>query len=259
MKERYSDKHPIMFSIMLGILLILFISIASATGQVLKFNNMGILVAQGAAFLLMAIIITIYMKKTDHSLVSFGFQKLQFTETRKVLYYIPLLIIALIHPMINGFDKTITATDIIIVVIFAFLVGYTEECIFRGIIKERLQSKSKTFFIIFSSTFFGILHMANALSGKDLTSVILQVVNAFLVGLILALLITVVNNIIPLIAFHFLYDTLAIMTASNNFASKESLTLIVLTSLYILYGIYLLFVLRGSQNVSQAESKSQGI
>lgn len=241
MKETVTNRHPIAFSIILGILLTFIISIASAAAMVLKLSDRGLLLAQGAGFFLMAIIITAYMKSRNQSLSQFGFQKLHATKSKVVLYYIPLLIIAVIHPIMGGINTELAAIDILIIIIFSFLVGYTEESIFRGIIKEKLQAKGKVFFILFSSILFGILHMANAFSGKNLTSVILQVVNAFLIGLILSLLITIVNSIIPLIAFHFLYDTLAIATRSNE---KEILLVSILNALYILYGIYLVVILR---------------
>lgn len=258
MKKRVSDKYPVMFSIMLGILLTLFIAVASVVAEVLKFNGIGLVVAQGVAFLLMAIILTVYMKNRYESLSQFGFQKFEISQSKKVLYYMPLLVITLIHPIIGGLNTELTVIEVFIILVFAFLVGYTEESIFRGIIKEKVQFKGKAFYIIFSSTFFGILHMANALSGKNLTSVILQVVNAFLVGLILALLIVIVNNIIPLMSFHFLYDTLAIIT-NDTIVEKETLVLTILTILYILYGIYLLFTLKHQQKLDKSYYKSEGI
>jgi hypothetical protein len=249
MKERISDRYPVAFSILLGILLIFFITIASATAQILKLSDIGMIVAQGTAFLIMAIIITIYMKNKSKSLSTFGFKKIKLLKSKKVLYYIPLLIIALVNPVLGGFNDELTIMHILIIITFAFLVGYTEETIFRGIIKEVLKFKSTAFYIIFSSAFFGILHMGHALAGKNLTSVLLLVTNAFLLGLILALLIVIINNIIPLIAFHFLYDTLAIMT-NSSLKERETFVLAILTILYTTYGIYLVFVLKHQHTLS---------
>jgi len=184
-------------------------------------------------------------------LSEFGFQKLDISKTKDVLYYIPLLVIALVNPIIGGLDSNLKIIEIFIILIFALLVGYTEESIFRGIIKKKLEFKGKIYFIVFSSTFFGILHVANAFSGKDLTSVIL-------VGLILSILITIVHNIIPLIAFHFLYDALAIMT-NSSISQKETLVLIVLTTLYTLYGTYLLFKLKQSLKLSKIQLKGKRV
>lgn len=254
MKKRISDRHPVIFSILFGLLLVTLITVASAIADVLNFSDVGVIVAQGAAFLIMAIIITIYMKNKTKSLSEYGFQKIDLLKSKKVLYYIPLLLIAIVNPIIGGFDKELTIMNIFIIIIFAFLVGYTEESIFRGIIKELLKFKSKAFYIIFSSTFFGILHLANALSGKSLALVSLQIINAFLFGLIASLLIVIINNIIPLIAFHFLYDSLTIMTG-NSHLERQTIAISIMTIIYVIYGIYLLFVLK-RQNVMSNAQKS---
>ncbi|MNI88448.1 hypothetical protein D3C73_1457500 [compost metagenome] len=83
--------------------------------------------------------------------------------------------------------------------------------------------------------------MANALNGNDALSVLLQVINALLLGFILALLIETSDNIIPLVAFHFVYDALAFMTKENP--DQEVTVVAILNILYLLYGIYLLVLL----------------
>lgn len=92
--------------------------------------------------------------------------------------------------------------------------------------------------------------MSNALNGKDPLSVALQVINAFLIGLILALLIETTENIIPLILFHFAFDILAFMTQENP--DKELLAISILNVLYLLYGIYLVYNLRRRNKLSAA-------
>ena len=129
------------------------------------------------------------------------------------------------------------------IIIFTFIVGYTEEALFRGVVKEKLQSKGPTFYIIFSSVFFGILHIANALNGDNLSMAILQVVNAFLVGFILAELITVTDNIIPLIAFHFIFDALAKIT-NTDANGRGTLILAIWAIIYTLYAAYLYVILK---------------
>ncbi|MEC0090985.1 CPBP family intramembrane glutamic endopeptidase [Paenibacillus macquariensis] len=242
MKENVTKGRPILFSIMLGILLTLLIAVASTVASIAKFDDTGVMVAQGCAFLVMAVIVTLYMRKRDRSLGIFGFNKLDIRKEKVTLYYIPLLIIVLVQPIIAGFNFELTVAQIILVIIFSLLVGYTEESIFRGIIRERLQSKGPVFYIVFSSIFFGILHMVNALSGKDLLSTLLQVINALLIGLILALLIEITSNIIPLIVFHFMFDTFAQLT-SSDILNKELLAVSILNIIYLIYGCYLVVVL----------------
>ena len=248
MKDKAVKGHPILFSILLGILLTFLIAVASAAATIMKFGDTGIMFAQACAFLVMAVVVTLYMKKRDPSLGIFGFRKLDMRQEKVVLYYIPLLVIAFIQPIMGGFNLELTAPQIVLILIFSLLVGYTEESIFRGIIREKLRSKGPIFYIVFSSIFFGILHMANGLNGSDLVHILLQVLNAFLIGFILALLIETTHNILPLIVFHFMFDALAQLT-SSTIVDQEVLVVSVLNTLYLLYGGYLIIVLRRRRRV----------
>lgn len=241
MKNTAAKGHPVIFSLMLGVVLTLLVSVASAVASIQEFGDMGVRNAQACAFLVMAIIVTVYMKRKDSSLISFGFRKLEAKQARPVLFYIPMLLLAVAQPLMSGINVELTAAEVISIVIMTLLVGYTEESIFRGIIRDKLKHKGPVFYIVFSSVFFGVLHMANALGGKDIISTLLQVANALLLGFVLALLIEAGNNIIPLIAFHFIYDALAMVSIEN--LEHEVLLVSILNILYLVFGIYLLIVL----------------
>ncbi|MNO91681.1 CAAX amino terminal protease self- immunity [compost metagenome] len=141
----------------------------------------------------------------------------------------------------SGINFKLSWIEVVSILLLTLLVGFTEETIFRGIIREKLRHKGSVFYIVFSSVFFGILHMANALNGTEFIHILLQVINALLLGCILALLIETTGNIIPLIAFHFIYDALAMV--SNENLDQEILVVSLLNILYLLYGIYLILVL----------------
>ena len=242
MEEKVAKGHPILFSMMLGIVLTLLIAVASAVATISGLEDRGIMLAQACAFFVMAVIVTLYMRKKDRSFGIFGFNKLDIRKDKVTLYYIPLLIIVLVQPIMGGFNSELSVTEIVLILIFSLLVGYTEESIFRGIIRERLQSRGPVFYIIFSSVFFGILHMANALNGSDFIHILLQIINALLIGVILALLIEASNNIIPLILFHFMFDALAQMT-SSVILDKEVWVVSILNIIYLVYGSYLIYIL----------------
>lgn len=242
MENNVSKGHPIWFSIMFGLGLTIWIAVASAVATIAELKDTGIMITQACAFFVMAVIVMVYMRKKDRSLGIFGFHKLDKRKDKAALYYIPLLIIVLIQPMMGGLNTELTAAKIILIIVFSLIVGFTEESIFRGIIRAKLIHKGPVFYIMFSSVFFGLLHMANAFSGSDSLQIILQVINALLIGFILALLIETTNNIIPLIVFHFLFDALAQMTRSD-IADKEIMIVSVLNIIYLLYGAYLVFVL----------------
>ncbi|OAS21861.1 CPBP family intramembrane glutamic endopeptidase [Paenibacillus oryzisoli] len=237
-----SDKtyknRPVLFSLFLGIVLTLLISVASAVATVRGLGETGMMVAQGCAFLVMAMAVTLYMRRKDRTMAIYGFKRLTGANTKDALYYVPLGIIVLVQPVIGGFNSELSLGKVVLIVLFSLVVGYTEESIFRGIIWEKLKDRGSLFYILFSSIFFGILHMANALNGHDLLSIALQIINAFLIGLILALLIVLTARILPLIIFHFMFDALAQLTNATTTAN-EIFVVAVLNICYLLYGAYL--------------------
>jgi membrane protease YdiL (CAAX protease family) len=153
----------------------------------------------------------------------------------------------------GGLNSELSLGEIVLIVLFSLVVGYTEESVFRGIIWEKLKSKGSLFYILFSSIFFGILHMANALNGRDWLSILLQIINAFLIGLILVLLIEMTARILPLIIFHFMFDAMAQLTNATT-TENEVLVVSVLNICYLLYGIYLVIMLTRRRRASLQES-----
>lgn len=250
MTKTGKKSHPIIFSLMLGILLTFLVSAASAAASIMELSDNGMIIAQGAAYALMAVIMAVYMTRGGRTFSRYGFRPVTAAESKDALYYIPLLIIVLVQPVIGGLNVQLTFGEVIMFVVFTLFVGFSEETVFRGIIRDKLKFKGPVFYIVFSSVIFGILHMANALNGKDPLSVTLQVINAFLIGLILALLIETTENIIPLILFHFAFDVLAFMTRENP--DKELTAIAILNVLYALYGIYLIYNLRRRKKLSAA-------
>jgi CAAX amino terminal protease family. len=249
-KENKRKRHPILFSCILGISLTALVAIASIIVVRMKLMDAGIVAAQACAYFVMAVILTIYMGKHEGSFGKFGFKKRNIFKEKGTLMYIPLLIIIAVQPVIGGFNLTLTIQEVILILVFSFLVGYTEESIFRGIIRERLRNKGVLFYVLFSSLFFGVLHMANAFNGSSFQHILIQIINALLVGLVLALLIETADNILPLILFHFMFDAFAQL--ANHMNSKEELLAVsILNIFYFLYGACMIFVLLNRRRIKQ--------
>ncbi|MFD1905830.1 hypothetical protein ACFTAO_28390 [Paenibacillus rhizoplanae] len=47
-----------------------------------------------------------------------------------MLFYIPLLLIAVAQPLMNGINVELGAPEVISIIVMTLLVGYTEEAIF---------------------------------------------------------------------------------------------------------------------------------
>ncbi len=96
-----------------------------------------------------------------------------------------------------------------------FLVGLSEELLFRGIVLPAYLDKrgSRIKAVLIASFLFSIFHLSNLFGGLGMSGMAAQLFNAMLMGLTLAGLALEIGFLTPIIIFHFLYDFLLI--ASN--------------------------------------------
>lgn len=114
------------------------------------------------------------------------------------------LILVLIFILVGskGLD-TSSITDLVYMFIMQiFVVAFIEETIFRGFMLKMLLSKGVKIAVLVSSILFGITHSLQILGGQSIEETSLQIIYAFLVGLVLSLLIVNNQSIIITIAFH---------------------------------------------------------
>lgn len=236
--KSFLEKHPIIHSILVTILFLLVISIGGAISSMFGVDSK---ITLFIAYLLLSIFILIYIKNKNHW-SDYGFSRLDSMDRKTLISYIPLFIIAMI-PVIAGFSSTITFMDVIYIFLFMILVAFVEETVFRGIIIHLLHKKSLLVAIFGSSILFSIPHILNALNGKELGQTMFQIAFALVVGVLLALLIIRNKNIIPLILYHFINNTLSSLTNPNIDASLNLALNLVVFGISILYIIYLLLSL----------------
>lgn len=90
-----------------------------------------------------------------------------------------------------------------------FLVGFSEELVFRGVVLKGFLEKHGVFFSMFmSAVLFSLLHSVNVFGGMPFIVMLVQLFLTFMMGLAFAALAIKLNNITPLILFHFLWDML---------------------------------------------------
>lgn len=111
----------------------------------------------------------------------------------------------------NGYDKIENMfTNSYFISVFAstcVLAPIMEEIMFRGIILNNLLSKRNIWYsIIVSSLMFGLIHL-NLLQGT----------NAFILGIVLAIVFIKTRNIYACIIGHFLNNLMALMSTYTNF------------------------------------------
>lgn len=88
-----------------------------------------------------------------------------------------------------------------------FLVGFSEELMYRGIVLTAFAKKNKMISALFvSAVAFSLLHSVNILAGPTYAAIGGQLVLTFILGLVFGLLRIKIENIVPLIIFHWLWD-----------------------------------------------------
>lgn len=129
-------------------------------------------------------------------------KKVELTKTN-ILLYSPLLIVLLIILFGSKGLNTTSITDLAYMFIMQFfVVAFIEETFFRGFMLKMLLTKGIKKAVLISSLLFGITHSLQLLGGQSLEETILQIIYAFLVGLVLSLLIINKQSIIMTITFH---------------------------------------------------------
>ena len=185
---------------------VLLFPIASGTiSEILALDTVTTLFLQGTFMALSIIPPAIFVFSGKWQLREVGFASFDFKGCKKVLYFIPLLVI-FVPVAIKGFY--VKSIGYVLGSLFLYLfVGISEEVYFRGIIPRYLKEEFSTAGIVLWSTLiFGIGHIATVLAGGNAFEIALTVLNAFIFGWLAMEMTIISSNIIPVIAVHFLFD-----------------------------------------------------
>ncbi|WP_296423246.1 CPBP family intramembrane glutamic endopeptidase [Yoonia sp.] len=88
-----------------------------------------------------------------------------------------------------------------------FLIGFSEEVMFRGILLRGLIARLPvTHAMLISAVAFSLLHAVNGFDGQSVTNIAQQLAFTFLVGTFLAPAALKIGNLWPLIVWHWLWD-----------------------------------------------------
>ncbi len=212
MIKSYTERHPYIASILIALLCTFMTGLGSAVSQ-----NMGLGEAQQISvitvFLAVSVIVgLIFMKKSRFSLAEYGFRKNQKNSLQKVIWFIPLIVIEILPIALVGFSAEIKPLQYLNLLFFVIAVGFNEEIYFRGLAFKFMKEKGTKNAIIGSSILFGVLHLANAFNGKEPLYVVLQMIFAFLVGLVLAEIVSITKSLWVVIIWHASHDYISMIT-----------------------------------------------
>lgn len=180
-------------------------------------------------FSLFLIILIIKLKRTKY----YGLTKVK--ETKKYLYFIPLIIISTVN-LWNGFNINNTTKEIIFNTINMINVGFIEEIIFRGFLFKMMEKNNSQSAIIVSAITFGIGHIVNLLNGAEIIPTIIQICYAISLGYLFVIIFYKSKSLIPCIITHATINSLAIFNIENTTSLYlSSLVLIIISLVYAIY------------------------
>lgn len=236
MKERFRKRHPYISGIGVAILCTFMTALGTAIPQILRLQTEMQLIVTTIFLIFSVFIGLIIIKNTKLSFIECGLRLQNRNTLKKVWYYIPLILIEIIAILLSGFSSEITVKQYIVLLFFVIAVGFNEEIYFRGIVYNLLLIKGSKTAIIFSSIIFGVLHLANALNGKNLMYLILQMIFAFLVGFVLAEIVNISKSLWFIIIWHAIHDYIASVT-DEKLDTKAIVILLLQVSVLFIYAI----------------------
>ena len=192
--------------------------------------------------ILMSLVLFFWIRK-NHLSEKYGFCRSD-VPAKRFLYYLPLVIIAS-----SAFWGKVSLQygfpDALLYFISMCCVGLLEEVIFRGLLFRAMEKNNLRTAIIVSAVTFGLGHIVNLFngSGKELTSSIIQIIFAVLVGFVLVLIFYHGKSLIPCILFHSANNALKVFSAGDSLRPQTELVLN-LVLIFVVLGGYLFYLVK---------------
>lgn len=130
-------------------------------------------------------------------------------------------------------NNTLTSTKQLLIIEKSLVNPFIEEIIFRGIIYHILYNRytNYNYCILITSTFFSLFHLINFFNSEyDNMYVILQLIQAFIFGLISNYLLVINNNLISGYYLHIVNNLMSFLVGFNRSNILNHIWLIVVES-----------------------------
>lgn len=234
--NKFYEKNGILFAIIWIVVYVVGLSFADNISREIGMEKSVTLVA----CILLTVVSYSWIKRNSYQ-EKYGLCK-PIVSASRMLYYIPLVIIATINVW-YGFAMNFSLIESLLYAASMILVGFLEEIIFRGFLFVEMAKDSVKTAIIVSSVTFGIGHIVNLFngSGADLFSNLLQVVYAVAAGFLFTIIFYKTKSLWPCIITHSTINSMSVF--ANEAAAvpmMKVVTAAVLTIVSVVYAIYIL-------------------
>ncbi|WP_099467110.1 CPBP family intramembrane glutamic endopeptidase [Konateibacter massiliensis] len=236
MKQNFRSRHPYVSAILIGLLCTFLTALGMAISQIAEFGD-ELTYVTAIIFLCISILVGIFiMKKSSQGLSDYGLRKAEKSSSVALWWYIPLIVMEIIPIIIYGFDRKMAVAQYVIILFFTIAVGINEELYFRGLMLRFLREKGRKKAIVVSAVIFGVLHLINALNGKNILYLVLQMLFAFLVGFVLAEIVSISKSLWIVIIWHASHDFIS-MTTEGELDQKALILLAIQVVLLLIYAV----------------------
>lgn len=231
-------KNELMFAILWIVAYVVLSSLADQLSESIGIEK----AATAVLHIVMSLILFIWIRKSGLS-EKYGFCASK-VPAKCFLYYLPLVIIASAS-LWNGINLRFGLVGTACYVISMCCVGFLEEVIFRGLLFRAMEKDNLKTAIIVSALTFGLGHIVNLFngSGQDITTTIIQIVFAVLVGFVLVLIFYYGGSLVPCILFHSVNNALSAFEAQGTMNPQLEMALNVALIVVVLGG-YLIYLIK---------------
>ena len=221
-KKRWKLIRIIILAILLfyGILLVFGSNIAGLLYQTLFYGKYNTMFISELVILLFALIMLLLGKRLS-ILKPCG---------KSIIYGIkrgiPIFVVSLISLMssVTGImGENLNIPNLISLIILAITIGMAEEFFFRGFIQGEIvdaygkSRKQVIISVVVSGVIFGLVHLTNALSGQDIITTLMQVLQASSLGILLGSIYFITKNIWTVVFLHAFYDFAIMLSEVNSY------------------------------------------
>lgn len=229
-------RKPIILSVLLTFLIISAPVISGIVISVAGLEGTTATIIQTVAFTIIFILGCVISKWLFGNLREVGLKEFKTDNLKSYLWFLPIVIIELI-PLFYGFKNGLNARVILISLLFTTSVGFAEELYFRGLIARVLKQKGLLMMILVSSLLFSTGHIFNLLSGASVTATILQIIFAFVFGIVAIQLSISTGSIIIPIIWHIVHNFISINTVENTISQglTAGVIQVIIMALYVAY------------------------
>lgn len=218
--------------------LFLYLGISTVAGNIATGSESEFSAIAAVPVFLLALACFVYLQRSGIS-KEIGLLTKPTEKALPMLLYIPLFVLPA-YSLINGFNTELTPFQVLSALLHYAGVGFMEEIIFRGLMFKGLTAKwNRVLTVAFISLTFGMGHIisvaAIGMSGPD---VIIQIVNATVVGFMFTTVILASENLTACVIAHIAFNFLVGVCAPND---DEWLRVGFNSAVTLVYFVYLFF------------------